>query len=78
MCIWCVYVCVYFTIAHVENEDQYTQALEKLGEVCLNKDSPEVGSAFLNFAVLTKELTGLFKNLVSLSLSLFLSLFILM
>ncbi|KAK3516783.1 hypothetical protein QTP70_023662 [Hemibagrus guttatus] len=51
-------------LTHVENEDQYTQALEKFGDVCVNRDSPEAGKGFLNFAILTKELTALFKNLL--------------
>ncbi|MCJ8743790.1 hypothetical protein PDJAM_G00098300 [Pangasius djambal] len=51
-------------LSHVENEEQYIQALEKFGEVCLYKDNPEVVATFHNFAVYTKELTALFKNLL--------------
>lgn len=55
--------------AHVENEEQYIQALERFMENTVYKDDPEMPDYFLKFAGFTKELTGLFKNLVSKSLT---------
>ncbi|XP_069371592.1 LOW QUALITY PROTEIN: arf-GAP with SH3 domain, ANK repeat and PH domain-containing protein 2b [Paralichthys olivaceus] len=49
---------------HVDNEEQYIQSLEKFGDNCVRKEDADVGSAFLKFAVFTKELKELFKNLL--------------
>ncbi|XP_035473131.2 arf-GAP with SH3 domain, ANK repeat and PH domain-containing protein 2b [Scophthalmus maximus] len=50
--------------AHVDNEDQYVQSLDKFGDNCVRREDGEVGSAFLRFTVFTKELSALFKNLL--------------
>lgn len=43
-----------------------SRALERLGGNALSKDSePDIGAAFLKFAVVTKELSALMKTLVS-------------
>ena len=50
---------------HVTNESYLAENLEKLGTNALTIDQiPEIGAAFLKFAVVTKELSGLMKNLV--------------
>ncbi|KAM9339376.1 arf-GAP with SH3 domain, ANK repeat and PH domain-containing protein 2b [Symphorus nematophorus] len=51
-------------LAHVDNEEQYIQSMEKFGDNFVCREDAEVGSAFLKFAVFTKELTALFKNLM--------------
>uniref|UniRef100_A0A8P4KFM1 Arf-GAP with SH3 domain, ANK repeat and PH domain-containing protein 2 n=1 Tax=Dicentrarchus labrax TaxID=13489 RepID=A0A8P4KFM1_DICLA len=53
-------------LAHVDNEEQYILSMEKFGDNCVCREDAEVGSAFLKFAVFTKELSALFKNLVRL------------
>lgn len=50
--------------AHVESEELYIQTVEKFGENLVARDQVQVGSAFLQFSVFTKELMALFKNLV--------------
>ncbi|KAJ7987996.1 hypothetical protein DPEC_G00319040 [Dallia pectoralis] len=51
-------------LAHVENEEQYIQAMEKFGEHFLSGEDQAVGSAFIKFALFTKELSALLKNLL--------------
>uniref|UniRef100_A0A2A4JF13 Uncharacterized protein n=1 Tax=Heliothis virescens TaxID=7102 RepID=A0A2A4JF13_HELVI len=50
--------------SHVDNEMYLSRALERLGGNALSKDSePDIGAAFLKFAVVTKELSALMKTL---------------
>lgn len=51
-------------LTHVENEELYVASMEKFGDNCVCREDADVGSAFLKFAVFTKELTALFKNLM--------------
>lgn len=57
--------CFCVSPAHVENEEQYIQALERFTDTSVYKDDPDMSGYFLKFASFTKELTGLLKNLVS-------------
>lgn len=53
-------------LAHVDNEVYLGRALEKLGDAALREQEPDIGAAFLKFAVVTKELSALMKTLVGL------------
>ncbi|KAL6267864.1 hypothetical protein P5V15_000935 [Pogonomyrmex californicus] len=50
--------------AHVDNEVYLGRALERLGDAALKEQEPDIGAAFLKFAVVTKELSALMKTLV--------------
>ncbi|XP_075237348.1 arfGAP domain of ASAP isoform X2 [Lycorma delicatula] len=51
--------------SHVDNEMYFSRVLERLGGNAMNKDQePDIGAAFLKFAVVTKELSALMKTLM--------------
>lgn len=57
----------FFVAAHVDNEVYLGRALERLGDAALKEQEPDIGAAFLKFAVVTKELSALMKTLVRVS-----------
>lgn len=48
----------------MDNELYLGRALERLGDAALKEQEPDIGAAFLKFAVVTKELSALMKTLV--------------
>ena len=51
---------------HVNLEMDFSKALDKLGDTALTREDEEddIGAAFQKFAVVTKELSALMKNMV--------------
>ena len=52
---------------HVGFDMEFSKALDRLGDTALTRDDEEddIGAAFQKFAVVTKELSALMKNMVS-------------
>ena len=57
----------FFVAGHVTSQMDFTKALNRLGEsAIMREDEPDdIGAAFQKFAIVTKELALLMKNLVS-------------
>ena len=55
-----------FIADHVASEVDFSKALERLGESSMERmeEPDEIGAAFKNFAVVTKEMANLMKNMV--------------
>ncbi|KAJ3596499.1 hypothetical protein NHX12_002906 [Muraenolepis orangiensis] len=49
---------------HIQNEDNYSQALDKFGSNFMSRDNVDLGTAFITFSGLIKELSALLKNLL--------------
>ncbi|XP_034249215.1 arfGAP with SH3 domain, ANK repeat and PH domain-containing protein isoform X2 [Thrips palmi] len=51
--------------SHVDNEMYLSRSLHKLGDTAIERDhEPDIGAAFMKFAVVTKELSALMKTLM--------------
>ena len=53
-----------FHADHIQNEENYSQALGKFGGNFMSRDNVDLGTAFITFSGLIKELSVLLKNLV--------------
>ncbi|XP_036306299.1 arf-GAP with SH3 domain, ANK repeat and PH domain-containing protein 1-like [Pipistrellus kuhlii] len=49
---------------HVQNAENYAQVLDKFGSNFLSGDNPDLGTAFVQFSTLTKELSTLLNTLL--------------
>jgi hypothetical protein len=58
---------------HVNLEMELSKALDKMGDMAITRDDEEddIGAAFQKFAVVTKELSALMRNLVRFNLLIF-------
>ncbi|KAM4604701.1 LOW QUALITY PROTEIN: arf-GAP with SH3 domain, ANK repeat and PH domain-containing protein 1a [Polymixia lowei] len=49
---------------HAQSEENYSQALDKFGSNFISRDNTDLGTAFVKFSSLIKELSALLKNLL--------------